>query len=302
MATFAYWIMGSIHSVDGEESDKMSEVLSPLFTDLLMGLEPRSYSYQLERAPNPADGRNGLHFQYTVHLKKKMRLATFANKVKRALGEPSRSVKAMHCNARNHKYSTKEDTRVQGPWEYSEEEGSNGSTMEQLRALVLESYDSVEWKDWQRAIIDLVDQDPHPRRVYCFYEPHGNVGKSYLIKYLCAKYPKEVMLVGGTAKHIRHAVGKCPQAKCIIWDVPRSMVDKQSTVHWAVLEEIKNGCWFSDFGLDACMHVRPPPHVMIFSNRVPPLAELSEDRWFTTKLHCLQSVADFIDHVYSEDD
>ena len=55
------------------------------------------------------------------------------------------------------------------------------------REMVLEEYANVEWKEFQQNILDLVSDKPDGRTVHWYHEDAGNVGKTFLRKFLQAK-------------------------------------------------------------------------------------------------------------------
>ena len=51
---------------------------------------------------------------------------------------------------------------------------------------VLDDYKDVQWKPFQQQIIDHLDTKPDGRTLNWYHESNGNIGKSYLTKYLMA--------------------------------------------------------------------------------------------------------------------
>ncbi len=60
----------------------------------------------------------------------------------------------------------------------------------------MKEYDAILWKNWQRTIIDIISTKPHNRKIHWFYETEGNVGKSFLCKYIALTNQGVVIATG----------------------------------------------------------------------------------------------------------
>lgn len=144
---------------------------------------------------------------------------------------------------------------------------------------LLSGYENVEWRDWQTNIINLVEGPIDPRAIHWFWEPDGNVGKSFLTKYLVIKY--KCILGDGKKADIFNQIKTWLEThedespKCIVIDIPRSNLEY---VCWTAIEKIKDGCFYSG-KYEGGMCVYEIPHVVVFANAEPPRAQLSLDRW-----------------------
>ena len=112
---------------------------------------------------------------------------------------------------------------------------------------LLKNYDNVKWKAWQKQIIDICETTPHNRKIYWIWEETGNVGKSFLAKYLVLKY--EAILCSGKAADVNHQVFQWMDSKpdtidprVIVVDCPRTTIDY---LNYGTVENIKNGLLFS---------------------------------------------------------
>lgn len=148
------------------------------------------------------------------------------------------------------------------------------------KMILLEKYNNVIWKDWQKLIIDIIETEPDDRKINWIWESNGNIGKSFLCKYLVLKY--DAIIADGKKDNIfnqiklwidNHEEHEMPKL-CIV-DIPRYNKDH---LNYGVLEQIKNGMIYSGkYEGGICLF--EPPHVFIFSNN-PPITEcMSEDRW-----------------------
>lgn len=118
------------------------------------------------------------------------------------------------------------------------------------------------------------------RSIIWITDPIGKSGKSTFCKYLRYTYDHNYKVPWGSATQIRTSiVEKGPQSLYIL-DVPRTLGEGDSmSSFFSVIEDTKNGY------VSTAMHGNPrellmsPPHVVVFSNKFPELAALSEDRW-----------------------
>lgn len=153
---------------------------------------------------------------------------------------------------------------------------------------LLKKYENVVWKNWQRDIINIVESEPDDRKIYWFYEPNGNVGKSFLNKYLGLKY--DAIICSGKKNDIFNQIrnymydkngndtGKDP--KLILVDCPRINMDY---LNYGALEEIKNGMVFSGkYEGGVCYF--DTPHVICFANDKPDTSTMSNDRWIIREI------------------
>lgn len=132
---------------------------------------------------------------------------------------------------------------------------------------------------WQLEIDELVQQPPHPRKIYWRWENLGNFGKSTMMKYLCIKYG--ALCLSGKAGDMKYGILKYYEKrkeypKIIVIDIPRSIdID---FISYTGIEEIKNGCFFCP-KYESDMMIMESPHIIIFSNEEPFTDKLSIDRW-----------------------
>lgn len=147
-------------------------------------------------------------------------------------------------------------------------------------------YENVVWKDWQQRIIDIITSEPHPRRVYWFWDETGNIGKSFVCKYISMKY-NALICSGKTTDIFNQCLNWRNNNKneiqippCLI-DVPRS---EFSHINYAAIEQLKNGFLYSGKYEGGKIHGLPP-HVIIFANSTPNVSQMSEDRFEITELN-----------------
>lgn len=159
-----------------------------------------------------------------------------------------------------------------------------------VAALCLKVYETTVWKSWQKEVIDLVRGDPDPRAINWYWDSEGNIGKSYLVKYLCLTM--SVIVCDGKKNDIFNQVNEVVSAgivpRLIVLDLPRSMEDR---VAWGVIEQLKNGCIYSG-KYEGGMCIYPVPHVVCFANFEPDRESMSADRWKVSNLRAREPTAD----------
>lgn len=157
------------------------------------------------------------------------------------------------------------------------------SAKDKLRDMVLEDeYKDVYWYNWQNEIINMVSEKPDKRKIFWYWEKDGNIGKSYLCKYLALKF--DVIIAEGKKDNIFNQVNKALEEgklpKVILLDIPRTVNDY---VNYGAIEQLKNGMMYSG-KYEGGQCIFPIPHVICFSNEEPNYTAMSRDRWSVTEL------------------
>lgn len=169
-------------------------------------------------------------------------------------------------------------------YEYCSKEGDFRTNMNQfedfkkkMKRLCLDEYKDVEWKPWQQQVIDIITGVPCKRTIHWFWEPTGNVGKSFLCKYLAIKFG--VIICEGKKTDIFNQVLMALEAKkeikIVLLDVPRTSADY---INYGAIEGLKNGMLYSG-KYEGGQCIFPSPHVIAFANTEPNKAAMSGDRW-----------------------
>ena len=141
--------------------------------------------------------------------------------------------------------------------------------------------DGVELHDWQKDIITKCKEKPDRRKIYWYWEPEGNVGKTVLAKHMVLKH--DALYVSGKSADVKCAIAAMKvKPKIVVFACPRSGQDYMS---YAALEEVKDGLFFSG-KYESGMCAFNIPHVFVFANFEPEYGKLSSDRW---EVVCLNS-------------
>jgi len=200
------------------------------------------------------------HYQGYVAFKKKVRPCSVVDWTSKIWWEKCKDInKAIE-------YCQKADTRVAGPF---------FKNIKPWRPL----QDEFIFKDWQKNLIAMLDEEPHKRKIFWYYDLIGGKGKSEIAKWLAIH--KEAIIMGGKGADMKDAIARMPSyPEIIIIDVPRCSTE---FVSYQGLEEVKNGCFFSG-KYESKMVVGRIPHVVVFANEEPKREKLSIDRWEVIEL------------------
>ncbi len=178
---------------------------------------------------------------------------------------------------------------------YCQKEGNNimtNQTITVLKPLPCEKWD--EMKDWQKGLDLLVqggDKTPnHDRAIYWYYSEKGCTGKTTFARYLHRKYG--FIALSGKAADMKHAIieytktnGNTPNG--IVVNIPRSV--DAGFISYTGFEEIKDMFFFSG-KYEGGMVDGNPPFLIIFSNEMPNMNKMSEDRWCIRNIECPEDV------------
>lgn len=144
---------------------------------------------------------------------------------------------------------------------------------------MLKDYNGIKWKSWQLEVLNILKTKPDNRKIYWYWEPIGDVGKSFLCKYLCLT---ENVIIGDGNKtdmfnQINNWLKNNPDddPTILLYDIPRTA---ENYVSYTAVEKIKNGFFYSG-KYEGGVCIFPNPHVICFANFEPQYNKLSRDRW-----------------------
>ena len=156
---------------------------------------------------------------------------------------------------------------------------------EMKKRLLQEIYNGVVWKGWQVDILDMLEgeEPPHARKIFWYWEPDGNIGKTFLCKYIAMKH--ETIICEGKKNDVFNQIQKFIEKgvwpKIVVCDVPRTSLEY---LNYGCLEQCKNGMMYSGkYEGGQCFF--PIPHVIVFANEAPCYEKLSDDRWHVEKIY-----------------
>lgn len=257
------------HPPDGDASSEWCQAGISKFRTII-ARHCDKWICQLERG----EEHGKLHMQCYAHRAKKDRPRHFG-RLLGGTGLPGVEVSAASTEGIDalRLYCMKQKTRVSGPW---------------LDRPIYQGHDLiVDLLPWQKAVADLVKGNPHPRRIYWFYDSKGGAGKSSFAKWLYYHH-KIPTLTFGDAKDLLYVVQKFENRRAYLFDLSRTKGGKSSMSDiYQALESVKNGYFISTkYESDiVCMQT---PHVVVFSNHHPDMKCLSTDRFMIVDMNALE--------------
>lgn len=142
-------------------------------------------------------------------------------------------------------------------------------------------YESASLRGWQRDLVGLIVEDPHPRKIYWIWEDKGNTGKSWMTKYLAAMHNACIMTVGKKAD-MAYLYSKKP-SKVVVFDLSRTTAPGEGREHfldgaYSLAEDLKNGM-VTSYKYESANVLTTGCHVIFFANFQPDLTKWSADRY-----------------------
>lgn len=138
-------------------------------------------------------------------------------------------------------------------------------------------------RPFQKKILDMVAQKPDDRKIYWYWDAHGNTGKTALAKHMVLTM--RALYVNGKGNDVKYAVSemfKKQDIDVVVFGFPRTCGPEY--VSYGALEEVKDGLVFSP-KFESGMCAFNPPHVLVFANFPPDTSKLSMDRWHIEEIN-----------------
>lgn len=174
-------------------------------------------------------------------------------------------------------------------WIYCSKDGDFTTNMDfedpkdKLHKLCLLEYENITWLPWQVTILEMIESKViDTRTIHWYWEKVGNIGKSFLCKYIVLTY--DVIICDGKKDNIFNQVnmmlesGKVP--RIILLDIPRSAGDY---INYGAIEQLKNGMMYSG-KYEGGLCIFPSPLVIAMANMPPDITQMSKDRWSIVQL------------------
>jgi hypothetical protein len=215
----------------------------------------KKWCFQLERG----EKTNYEHYQLRCSTKVKTRNMTKHLK-------PGEWSPTSNENKDNDFYTTKDETRIDGPWSDQDEVIY---IPKQIRNITL-----LPWQEQAR----LLSLKEEYRKIYIIFDPEGCSGKSTFGMYMhCNKFGRIVPPINN-AKDLMRMVCDIPTSGCYILDLPRSYKKSELRGTFVALEQIKNGYVYDD-RFKFKEKIIDSPVIWVFTNKLPNPKYLSKDRW-----------------------
>ena len=158
-----------------------------------------------------------------------------------------------------------------------------------------------EPNSWQTYILDVISGEIDRRAIYWCWDPIGNTGKTRLAKYI-QKTNENVLILDGSGTYSElidsYIVSrKTNEVKILIFDLSRgiskNLLESGDSDIFDFIDQIKNQSTTHN------MPLQPNPcHIIIFSNSIFGIENLSSDRWNIIRI--LEDDDAYIDNVNSK--
>lgn len=142
---------------------------------------------------------------------------------------------------------------------------------DKMKDKIKEQFNSITLKGWQNKVLNkLLEQDD--RQILWVYDEKGNIGKTFLAKYIIAKYKDVYYTRGGKNQDVFFAYNG---ENIVIYDIPR---ESEQYLQYNQLEQFKDGLITSS-KYESRTRFSIGIKIVCFSNFKPDTTKLSEDRW-----------------------
>lgn len=142
---------------------------------------------------------------------------------------------------------------------------------------------------YQKQIVDEMEMPVNDRTVTWVWNGAGNIGKSWLAKYLSHHF--QCILVGGKDSNMKHAIAKAIEVgglDAVIVDLPRSRMNYTDSLY-GTLEDVKNALFFSG-KYESGQVMTNPPRIYVFANQPPKPCE--EDSGWSADRYDVRNVSE----------
>lgn len=216
----------------------------------------KKWKFQEEKCPTTGK----LHMQGRFSLKLKSRITS----IPFSIGNYSVTSNA---NRDNFYYMEKGKTYTRGPWSDSDPVIYIPRQIREIEKLYA----------WQQTILDKM-KIWDKRTINCVYNKTGNIGKSILVGWIRAYQLGRCLPPVNDFKDMLRMVCDLPTATSYLIDMPKAIKKDKLGGFYAAIETIKDGYAYDD-RYSFKEKVFDSPSIWIFTNTLPDLTLLSEDRW-----------------------
>lgn len=131
------------------------------------------------------------------------------------------------------------------------------------------------YRPYQQNLANLLENEPHPRKIIFVVDPVGNTGKSWFVRKWLSDHDESTQCLSvGKRDDIAHVV--CESKRYFFFDLPRS---QSEYLQYSVLEQLKDQQVFSPKYHSKMKRITNRPHVVVFMNEEPDRNKLSGDRY-----------------------
>ena len=152
---------------------------------------------------------------------------------------------------------------------------------EKILARERDSFAKAELRPWQQSLVDKLSGDPDPRKIHWYWEDEGNVGKTFVAKYLMST--QDALVLDCSKKADLSYMIKDHTGAVILFNITRTIGDDFMNHVYGLCESIKDDLVIST-KYETKRVALGPQHVVVFSNREPEYDKWSQDRYDVHKI------------------
>lgn len=137
----------------------------------------------------------------------------------------------------------------------------------------------VDWRPWQKELMDELIQKPDDRRVLWYYDPKGSSGKSFIAKHL-GMYHHAFVSSKANTYHIATQLDEFIKSNGDTILIVVFNFTRQQEYHkiYQALEELKDGLVTTEKYKGKTLFFKSP-HVVCLANYIPEVKHFTVDRW-----------------------
>lgn len=152
---------------------------------------------------------------------------------------------------------------------------------EKILARERDSFAKAELRPWQQSLVDKLSGTPDPRKIHWYWEDEGNVGKTFVAKYLMST--QDALVLDCSKKADLSYMIKDHCGAVILFNITRTIGDDFMNHVYGLCESIKDDLVIST-KYETKRVALGPQHVIVFSNREPEYDKWSADRYDVHKI------------------
>lgn len=139
---------------------------------------------------------------------------------------------------------------------------------------------AVEWKPWQKDLVEELETKPNSRNIVWYYDPFGNSGKTFIAKHL-GQYKGAFVSTKANTYHVATAIDeflKQNGSNSILVVIFNFTRQQENHKIYQALEELKDGMMTSEKYKGRTMYFQHP-HLICMGNYIPDVTSMTTDRW-----------------------
>jgi len=144
-----------------------------------------------------------------------------------------------------------------------------------------DEFAEAELRPWQQTLVDKLQRKPDPRKIHWYWEDEGNVGKTFVAKYLMST--QDALVLDCSKKADLSYMIKDHTGAVILFNITRTIGDDFMNHVYGLCESIKDDLVIST-KYETQRIALGPQHVVVFSNREPDYDKWSQDRYDVHKI------------------